>query len=162
MTEDPGDKLKTQEPPEADGPSITNPEVGDEAPMPEATEVPGFDIVGLDGGNKLVLRSHRCSPVPSSRSTSFKVESPQESAKALRNRAHPIRRSLAMKLYSPGLPPHALGTGLIANKSVPFRTAGNAETVTAESWQEGRLLTTMGPSHSMGPEDGACVTKRAT
>ena len=49
MTEDPGDKLKTQEPPEADGPSVTNPEVGDDAPMPEATEVDGTPAEGLDG-----------------------------------------------------------------------------------------------------------------
>jgi hypothetical protein len=46
MTEEPGDNVKTQELPEASGPTVTNPEAGDEAPIPEATEDEGEPAEG--------------------------------------------------------------------------------------------------------------------
>ena len=107
-------------------------------------------VLGEEGGVTVTLLTiHLCSPDPSSRTTNLRVKS-LHVLEALKKRAHPMRRSLAMMLTCPGLPPQDFGTGLTANRSVPVRE-GEADKVTPESWQAGRLSTTRDPWHSMGP-----------
>ena len=103
---------------------------------------------------------HLCSPDPSSRSTNLRVKS-LHVLEALRNRAHPMRRSLAMMLTSPGLPPQDLGTGRRA-KSWSLERAAEGLRPTPASWHAARFVTLNDPLHNMLPDDIAFVSRRTT